>query len=116
MKRMIKASSSYTDYFTHECGYNRYSVHIMNGDKPDFSAQVSLIAPYDDADYCWAMILDDKSVLILQDGEVVHQTVLPKYDDFDYAGIDNYINSCLDYVSLMLERYNKQIESRICRD
>lgn len=114
--RPVTASSLYTDYTTLTHGTQRYHVHLADADTPDFIAQVSKIAAYDDADYVWAKILADKTVKFVRDTKVVGKMQLPEYNEDEYESIDEYVGDCLDIVALELAEYNKSISPRMMYD
>lgn len=119
MKLLINASSQpseYTEYHTQTHGHIEYGVHIGNSDSADFFAQMTKIAPYDDADYVWAKILPNKKVEFIKNGRVIDRAQLPEFEDDDYEDVTEYIDMCLDTVLLELEEYNKSISSIMMYD
>ena len=109
-----------TDSFVVEHGPNiRYMCHIGNENSPNFSAQLSKISPYDDADYVWARIYENKKVNFIKNGKVIRSIQLESYEDYysgeDYESLDEldlqgYINDCLDTVVFELHDFNKKIK------
>ena len=73
--KLIKEDSfndKLTDSFVVEHGPNiRYMCHIGNEHSPNFVASLSKISPYDDADYVWARIYENKKVEFLKNGKVI---------------------------------------------
>ena len=115
-----------TDSFVVEHGPTiRYMCHIGNENSPNFIAQLSKISPYDDADYVWARIYENKKVDFIKNGKVIKSTQLEGYEEYysgeDYESLDEldlyeYINDCLDIVVLELRDFNKKIKPVMVRD
>lgn len=118
MKRMIKASTEYTEYINIQHGNKKFGVHI-NTDGPyegSFAAQISEIHPYDDAEYAWAKINFNGQVIFYQNGKVIDKMQLASYEPEDYedyyenASVNEYINDCLDTVAVELLNMNRNVE------
>ena len=113
-------NSKLTDSFVVEHGPRiRYMCHIGNEHSPNFVASLSKISPYDDAEYVWARIYENKKVDFIKNGKVIDSTQLRSYEQYysgeDYESLDEldlyeYINSCLDIVVLELADFNKKIK------
>ena len=113
-------NSKLTDSFVVEHGPRiRYMCHIGNEHSPNFVASLSKISPYDDAEYVWARIYENKKVDFIKNGKVIDSTQLRSYEQYysgeDYESLDeldlyDYINSCLDIVVLELADFNKKIK------
>jgi len=119
MKRYIKASSEYENYFTFtplNQLNKRFGVHYTYGGHVAggiFKAQVSEIHPYDDAEYAWAKINPNMQVIFYKDGKIVDKMQLAYYDEDDYEEVgkdhDDYINDCLRDVAEVLTDLNKDV-------
>ncbi len=113
-------NSKLTDSFVVEHGPRiRYMCHIGNEHSPNFVASLSKISPYDDAEYVWARIYENKKVDFIKNGKVIDSTQLESYEEYysgeDYESLDEldlqeYINDCLDIVVLELADLNKNIK------
>lgn len=100
-----------TDSFVVEHGPKiRYMCHVGNENSPNFVASLSKISPYDDAEYVWARIYENKKVDFIKNGKVVDKMQLSYYDEEDYESLDSYIDDCLDIVVLELADFNKKIK------
>ena len=112
-------NSKLTNSFVVEHGPRiRYMCHIGNENSPNFIASLSKISPYDDAEYVWARIYENKKVDFIKNGKVIDSTQLESYEEYysgeDYESLDEldlqeYINDCLDIVVLELVDLNKKI-------
>lgn len=110
MKRIVKASA-YTTYMRNR---QKFAVHQSDIDDPKFySAQITEIHPYDDADYYWAKILPSKKVRFIYKGKVVDTMQLHQYDPDDYESPEEYYDDIIDWVCVELRNLNRDIESRI---
>lgn len=88
-------NSGLTEYSVVSYDGKRYSVHYNNVDNSpeadaqqlfnDFRAAVSMISPYDDADYFWALI-EKGAIKYIKDQKVVSKDF---YFNADDAGIEN---------------------------
>jgi len=100
-----------TNSFVVEHGPNiRYMCHIGNDNSPNFIASLSKISPYDDADYVWARIYENKKVEFIKSGKVIDSMQLHYYEEEDYESLQEYIEDCLDIIVLELHGFNKNIK------
>lgn len=120
MIKLIKEDSfnnRLTNSFVVEHGPNiKYMCHIGNEDSPNFVASLSKISPYDDAEYVWARIYENKKVDFIKNGKVIDEMQLSYYDEEDYESLYSYIDDCLDIVVLELHDFNKKIKSVMVYD
>lgn len=88
----------------------RYMCHYGSIESPEFVAQLSKIAPYDDADYVWARIYENKKVDFIKDGHAIDSMQLPRYDEDDYESVGEYVDDCIDQVVIKLNEFNERIK------
>ena len=113
--------SDLTEYSVVSYDGKRYSVHYNNVDNSpeadaqqlfnDFRATVSMISPYDDADYFWASI-EKGTIKYIKDQKVVSKDF---YFNADDAGIEND-EWCEDIIMLAASRLaskNSNIQPRM---
>lgn len=113
--------SDLTEYSVVSYDGKRYSVHYNNVDNSpeadaqqlfnDFRATVSMISPYDDADYFWASI-EKGTIKYIKDQKVVSKDF---YFNADDAGIEND-EWCEDIIMLAASRLaskNSSIQPRM---
>lgn len=113
--------SDLTEYSVVSYDGKRYSVHYNNVDNSpeadaqqlfnDFKATVSMISPYDDADYFWASI-EKGTIKYIKDQKVVSKDF---YFNADDAGIEND-EWCEDIIMLAASRLaskNSNIQPRM---
>lgn len=91
----------------------RYMCHYGNIESPEFVASLSKIAPYDDAEYVWARIYENKKVDFIQNGSVIDSMQLPRYDEENYESVGEYVDDCIDRVVVKLNEFNKKIKPRM---
>lgn len=77
----------------------------------NFQGQVSIIAPYDDADYCWATFANGL-VKICQNGKVVDKMYYMDPDTWDMSNSEWY-KTVIDEIVDALDEKNRKIESRM---
>ena len=113
--------SDLTEYSVVSYDGKRYSVHYNNVDNSpeadaqqlfnDFRATVSMISPYDDADYFWALI-EKGTIKYIKDQKVVSKDF---YFNADDAGIEND-EWCEDIIMLAASKLaskNSSIQPRM---
>lgn len=88
----------------------RYMCHYGNIESPEFVASLSKIAPYDDAEYVWARIYENKKVDFIKDGHAIDSMQLPRYDEDNYESAGEYVDDCIDIVVLELNEFNQKIK------
>ena len=104
----------YDSRITYNRGRNKFSVYMKNSDDPEnFQCTVSMIKPYDDADYGWARKWSPRTVDIIQKGKVMDQYTLPEYDEDNYETPTEYIDEVLDTICTALLDWNRDIEPRM---
>lgn len=97
----------------------KYAVHYteVNTDQDawtiysDFRAQVSKIAPYDDADYAWADIRNGH-IDVIRNGEVVKRSYYFNADDMDVENTE-WCDIIIDEAIDLIAKINKDIEPRM---
>lgn len=94
----------------------RYMCHYGNIESPEFVASLSKIAPYDDAEYVWARIYENKKVDFIKDGHTIDSIQLPRYDEDDYESAGEYVDDCIDRVVVELNEFNKTIKPRMAHN
>lgn len=117
-------NSDLTEYSVVSYDGKRYSVHYNNVDNSpeadaqqlfnDFRATVSMISPYDDADYFWASI-EKGTIKYIKDQKVVSKDF---YFNADDAGIEND-EWCEDIIMLAASRLaekNATIQPRMVHE
>lgn len=102
-------------------GGKNFSVHTSQyDDSPDsdaiqlyndFCASISMIAPYDDADYFWATITRGK-IKYIRDGKVKEIDYYMNADDMDIEN-NEWANEIIEQACMRLNYLNKDIEPRI---
>lgn len=113
MKIRINESDSnakFTNHFVIKRGNSSYFCYIGNENSPNFVASLSKIAPYDDADYVWARINDDRQVQYIKNGKEIHEIWLDDFNDENFPSLRSYIGDCLDIVVDDLIEFNKDIK------
>ena len=121
MKKLIKSSttvqaSTAKDYDEHTTlfhGRQKFSVYLKNSDSPMFSASVSEIHPYDEAEYTWAKLSSNGSVAFYNNGKLVDRMQMHAYDEEDYEDVNEYVNDILDTIMVALMDYNSSVTPRI---
>lgn len=97
----------------------KYAVHYteVNTDQDawtiysDFRAQVSKIAPYDDADYAWADIRNGH-IDVIRNGKVVKRSYYFNADDMDVENTE-WCDIIIDEAIDLIAKINKDIEPRM---
>lgn len=97
----------------------KYAVHYteVNTDQDawtiysDFRAQVSKIAPYDDADYAWADIRNGH-IDVIRNGKVVKRSYYFNADDMDVENTE-WCDIIIDEAIDLIAKVNKDIEPRM---
>lgn len=102
-------------------GGNNFRVHTTEyNDAPDadviqlyndFCASISMIAPYDDADYFWATITRG-TIKYIRGGKVKEIDYYMNADDMDIEN-NEWANEIIEQVCVRLNHLNKNIEPRI---
>ena len=114
MKRMIKATAAdyYESKFPVHHGNQRYFCYFKDNDNgpAGYEAQLSRIAPYDDADHVWAKIEGNGLVKFMKSGKIIDKMQLWAYDADEYESYDEYVDDTLDNVVVELINMNKDIE------
>ena len=77
----------------------------------DFCASISMIAPYDDADYFWATITRG-TIKYIRSGKVKEIDYYMNADDMDIEN-NEWANEIIEQVCVRLNQLNKNIEPRI---
>lgn len=77
----------------------------------DFCASISMIAPYDDADYFWATITRG-TIKYIRGGKVKEIDYYMNADDMDIEN-NEWANEIIEQVCVRLNQLNKNIEPRI---
>lgn len=104
----------YDSYVTYNHGPNKFSVHMKYVDDPEnFQCQISMIRPYDDADYAWARKWSPRDVDIIQNGKVVDHYTVPEYDYDTYEDGTEYVDTVIDMICTALLDYNRDIQPRM---
>ena len=104
-------AGKYTDHDIYTRGRQRFSVYMSNVDDPEnFQCQVSMLKPYDDADYAWARKTSHRIVDIIQDRKVVDHYTVPRWDAESWEDETEYINEVIDSICTALIEYNADIE------
>lgn len=110
----ITASTNYDSHEVYSHGKNKFSVYVKHVDDPDsFQCQVSVIKPYDDAEYAWARKVSPRDVDIIQNGKVVDHYTVPEWNEDNYEDETEYINDVVDMICVALLDYNRDIKPRI---
>lgn len=114
------ASSSKLDkYMNVTKDRKKYAVHYteVNTDQDawtiysDFRAQVSKIAPYDDADYAWADIRNGH-IDVIRNGKVVKRSYYFNADDMEVENAE-WCDIIIDEAIDLIAKINKDIEPRM---
>ena len=115
-------NSDLTEYTTIRYKGKRFAVHytFVNSNDPqqvfdEFKASISMIAPYDDADYYWARIYDGKIQYIYK-GKVARTDYYFNAEDMlDVDDIDlaDWYNEIYDEAVQALYELNKSIEPKM---
>lgn len=131
MKKMVKACSEpiqadslntkITTTSKIRIGGKNFRVHTTEyNDAPDadaiqlyndFCASISMIAPYDDADYFWAT-LTRGTIKYIRGGKVKEVDYYMNADDMDIEN-NEWANEIIEQVCIRLNYLNKDIEPRI---
>lgn len=77
----------------------------------EFAAQITLIAPYDDADYVWAKIENGFITYIHKQKAIAHEVYLTAFD-MGYENPD-WISAVCDIAIERLARYNEKIQPKM---
>lgn len=77
----------------------------------DFCASISMVAPYDDADYFWAT-LTRGTIKYIRGGKVKEIDYYMNADDMDIEN-NEWANEIIEQVCIRLNYLNKDIEPRI---
>lgn len=77
----------------------------------DFCASISMIAPYDDAEYFWAT-LTRGTIKYIRGGKVKEIDYYMNADDMDIEN-NEWANEIIEQVCVRLNHLNKNIEPRI---
>ena len=117
-------NSSLTNYVSFYRGTDRFSIHdnysddFDSNDANNYKATVSLLRPYDDADYTWARIGKSGGMRVefIKDGKVQDTMQLWPYEDSDYESVEEYLDDILDRVIVELIDMNKHVEPIIHHD
>lgn len=123
-RRDVKASSMNTKITQTNkirVGGHNFRVHTTEyNDAPDadviqlyndFCASISMIAPYDDADYFWATITRG-TIKYIRGGKVKEIDYYMNADDMDIEN-NEWANEIIEQVCVRLNQLNKNIEPRI---
>lgn len=125
MKRMVKATS-YNDlpndwedvrqiieWKGHQNKY-RFAGKVSKSRGAQIG-QISKIAPYDDADYVWALIRGNGLVEFIQDGKILDRMQLSDYLDWeeDFESPEEFMDADIDSILEVLVEYNSEIKPRI---
>lgn len=126
MKKLIKSSvvsatsfnSQLTEYITYNRGRNKFGIHATPLDESNpnsFKAVISVIKPYDLAEYTWARIGSKGAMYVefIRNGKVKDGMQMHYYDEEDYESIEEYIDDVIDQVCMELVDQNKDVEPRI---
>lgn len=126
MKKLIKSSvmsatpfnSQLTEYITYNRGGYKFGIHATPLDESNpnsYKAAISVIKPYDLAEYTWARIGSKGSMYVefIRNGKVKDGMQMPYYDEEDYESIEEYIDDVIDQVCVELIDQNKDVEPRI---
>lgn len=97
-----KYAVHYTEVNTEQDAWTIYS---------DFRAQVSKIAPYDDADYAWADIRNGH-IDVIRNGKVVKRSYYFNADDMDVENTE-WCDVIIDEAIDLIAKINKDIEPRM---
>lgn len=108
-----------TYYMTSNSTHNRYKVDIGKTDDNTVDGyctfQMSIIKPYDDAEYAWAKY-DGSTIKCFQDGKLVDYLEGVYYESDRYETFDEYCNYVIERAFRMLEDINKTVEPRMLYD
>ena len=120
-KSPSSVANKYPEYMKVSRGGQDFSVHynlIDNSPSADahqmwleFQASVSVIKPYDDAEYAWAQI-ENGHINVIKSGKVIQQYYYFDADDMDVENsewCDSIIEQAIDYIS----EINDKVESRM---
>lgn len=106
-------------YMTSTSTHNRYKVSIGETDDNTVDGyctfQMSIIKPYDDAEYAWAKY-DGSTIKCFQDGKLVDYLNGIYYESDRYETFDEYCNYVIEKAFRMLEDINKTVEPRMLYD
>ena len=107
----ISASKQFTSTFPVNHGSKRYMCHMTEPeDDLNWSAQLTRISPYDDAEYVWAKIDPNKQVKFIKDGRIIDKMQMDQYDEDNFETFDEYVDYVLDSVVTELINMNKDIK------
>ena len=116
MKRYIHASEELelNDYtgkpFEFQHGRKRFMARVTADNNLIRKAQITLIHPYDDAEYSWAKVEGPQATFI-RDGKVLDRMTIWEYDEDDYEnGFDEYVGEVLDTIATTLIDFDRDIE------
>lgn len=93
--------------FQYDDAPNSDAIQLYN----DFCASISMIAPYDDADYFWATITRG-TIKYIRSGKVKEIDYYMNADDMDIEN-NEWANEIIEQVCVRLNQLNKKIEPRI---
>ena len=115
------SASSYNKYSKISRGNQNFSVHyneIYNDPSADahqmwldFKAQVSMLRPYDDAEYAWAQIQNGQ-IRIIKNNKVIQTYYYLDADDMDVENVE-WCDEVIDQAIYYLSKANAGIEPRI---
>lgn len=115
------SASSYNKYAKISRGNQNFSVHyneIYNDPSADahqmwldFKAQVSMLRPYDDAEYAWAQIQNGE-IRIIKNNKVIQTYYYLDADDMDVENVE-WCDEVIDQAIYYLSKANAGIEPRI---
>lgn len=115
------SASSYNKYAKISRGNQNFSVHyneIYNDPSADahqmwldFKAQVSMLRPYDDAEYAWAQIQNGQ-IQIIKNNKVIQTYNYLDADDMDVENVE-WCDEVIDQAIYYLSKANAGIEPKI---
>ena len=116
---MAASSSKLDKYMNITKDRKKYAVHYteVNTEQDawtiysDFRAQVSRIAPYDDADYAWADIRNGH-IDVIRNGKVVKRSYYFNADDMEVENTE-WCDIIIDEAIDLIAKINKDIEPRM---
>jgi len=125
MKRVINCGYKFEPfsddrfYMTSTSTHNKYVVKILDRDEDEIDGyikfQMSIVKPYDDADYAWAEY-DGSTIKCYQNNRLVDRMNGLFYEYDRYEDFDEYCNHVFEQTFRLLEEINKTVEPRILHD
>lgn len=107
-------TNQYPEFNTVYHGKQKFAVHSTDmTDVFHFACQVTEIHPYDDADYCWARMGENKQVQFIQKGKVIDKMQMHYYEPEDYESPYDYIDDIVDSICVELLQFNRSVEPRM---